>query len=1199
MLGGTGHQDFSPEFRPGYLDVHGVTEEEIAAVERVRARGRPLVFANEPSAELFREADGNLAGPAAVLCDWLSGFFGIRVEPALMAPEELMSGLADGSVNFATGLNLSRERRSEYFITGTLAERPIQYIRMPDARPLDEIRAARAVRYAYLRGSRAFRMARPSLAIPFVARGVKDTGAAWKLLSSGEVDAYIAEAPYRAAFDDLGEVTAQNVLPIVSTEVALAAKDPELAPFVSVLQKYLSTAGRGIFLELYRRGHRDYVRSRFMASLDPQELEWLAGRRDGGKPVIVGLEFDNYPMSFFNERDGEFQGAAVDILREMADLIGIEFRKASAEPLNWTELLRRLETGEISLVTELVRSPEREGRFLWADAPYMYDRYMFLSLSSFPDVTLFDVRDLRVGVAEDTAFTDLFRRWFPGHASTYYYPDNLMPFDALERGEIDLVMGTQHELLAMNNYQERPYFKENAPLGIRFGNTFGVALGEPELRGMVSKAQRLIDTEEIADRWGSRVFDYRGALARARMPYMASGLALLVVVIALLGAMFARSRQAGRVLEAAVAARTDELTLQIAVSERASRAKSDFLARTSHEIRTPMNAIIGFSEIAAREFGKPKGLEYIQGIRLAAASLLSTINDILDFSKIESGSLKLVMSRYRAASLMNDAATHARVLMAERTAQAGEGPAAPVSLELDVSPEIPSVMIGDSGRIRQILLNLVSNAVKYTDRGYIRLTARSEIVSDDAARVVFAVEDTGIGIRGEDFKLLFGEFTRLDDQRNSGMRGTGLGLAISRNLARAMGGDVLAESEYGRGSTFTARILQKVVDWRPMGTLSEELGEIREAPPRAAFTAPGARVLIVDDYASNLMVAEGLMAPYGMRLSFASGGLEAVGLARDHGFDLILMDHMMPGMDGIEAAKAIRELDHGKEMAIVALTANASPEMREMYLANGFDDFLAKPIDPGRLDRLLDRWIPNSRRRGGPSETAGGDGPAPTDAPGGPRAPALPVLDGVDSALGASRAGGPARYLRLLETFRRDAQGSFTLLASPPEDPASALPFVVTVHALKSACANIGAGPLSARAAALEKAGSEGDLDFIALKLPAFRDLLERLADSIGLLLPMSPGPGGGGREGRRALIKPAPVAKVTDLEVLAAGLKEAIVAHDFPRVDIDLGRLVDAAAGSGLKGDVEAIADDILTGDYGKALEALEAFRRGNATGS
>ena len=403
-----------------------------------------------------------------------------------------------------------------------------------------------------------------------------------------------------------------------------------------------------------------------------------------------------------------------------------------------------------------------------------------------------------------------------------------------------------------------------------------------------------------------------------------------------------------------------ELVIANEQAAEASKAKSIFLARMSHEIRTPMNAVLGMSDLVQRDYGTPKGLEYIAGIKSAGASLLSIINDILDFSKIESGRLELDASSYETAHLLHDVLSIIRVRMAEK----------PLEFIVDADPGMPRAMTGDAGRIRQILLNLLSNAVKYSENGVIKLSISGERTSEYAIRLTLIVEDSGIGIKQEDLPKLFSDFERFDAKRNSAVEGTGLGLSITRSLCLAMGGDITVASEYGKGSVFTATLIQAVDDWRPMGDLAAT-SATRAVEQRISFTAPEAEVLVVDDSPVNLMVAEGLLALYNMRISTCLNGREAVELVQARSFDLVFMDHMMPEMDGMEALAAIRALGgRFSELPIAVLTANIIAGMKEIFLANGFNDFLAKPIAHGELDALLQKWIPAAKRQNVPDGAA-------------------------------------------------------------------------------------------------------------------------------------------------------------------------------------------------------------------------------------
>jgi PAS domain S-box-containing protein len=398
---------------------------------------------------------------------------------------------------------------------------------------------------------------------------------------------------------------------------------------------------------------------------------------------------------------------------------------------------------------------------------------------------------------------------------------------------------------------------------------------------------------------------------------------------------------------------TTDISRAREAAEQASAAKSRFLASMSHEIRTPMNAIIGMSELAIRDYGTPEALDYIQDIRQSGSNLLAIINDILDFSKVESGNLILNHLPYALSSLLNDVMTITRTHLEDR----------PVRLITDIDPDIPGTLTGDEVRVRQVLLNLLSNAVKYTEKGFIRFSVRGRRVGENTVILTCTVEDSGIGIKKEDKACLFHEFFRADHRRNLAVEGTGLGLSITKSLCSAMNGSLMMESEYGKGSTFTAVLVQAFTDGRPLGNIDKK-AEARGIY-KVRFTAPGFRVLVVDDNMTNLKVMEGLLSPYRLDIRSCTSGEKAIELVREHRYDLVFMDHMMPGMDGIEATRAIRELENGRfrNLPVAALTANALSGMREMFLANGFDDFLPKPVEISKLNEFMEKWIPVEKRR--------------------------------------------------------------------------------------------------------------------------------------------------------------------------------------------------------------------------------------------
>ncbi|MBQ8246055.1 MAG: response regulator [Lachnospiraceae bacterium] len=392
-------------------------------------------------------------------------------------------------------------------------------------------------------------------------------------------------------------------------------------------------------------------------------------------------------------------------------------------------------------------------------------------------------------------------------------------------------------------------------------------------------------------------------------------------------------------------------------AEEANQSKSDFLANMSHEIRTPMNAIVGMSDLLIEESVGGQIQEYAVDIKTAALNLLAIINDILDLSKVEAGKMEIVEDDYVVSELIEETTT----LMKRAAEQKG------LEFRVDVAENMPSKLHGDAVRIRQILINLLNNAVKFTKEGYVQLEVAGETLADDMFRLEMVVKDSGIGIKEEDLQLIFESFRQLDMKRNRQSEGTGLGLAITKKLIRLMDGDIQVESEYGKGTTFRVSIKQHKVD----SNEGEALVASQYAPAaemaKKPFTAPDYRVLLVDDNTMNRKVANAMLKTYGFKIAEADCGKAAIERMKLVKYDLILMDHMMPEMDGMEATKIIRTEcgENGKKVPIIALTANALQGAREMYLENGFDDFLSKPFDRVQLHELLEKWVPEDARSQG------------------------------------------------------------------------------------------------------------------------------------------------------------------------------------------------------------------------------------------
>jgi len=634
----------------------------------------------------------------------------------------------------------------------------------------------------------------------------------------------------------------------------------------------------------------------------------------------------------------------------------------------------------------------------------------------------------------------------------------------------------------------------------------------------------------------------------------------------------------------------DEMTTNLILAREealsSTRAKSNFLANISHEIRTPMNAILGMSELILREGPSQIVLDYANTIKNACRNLLGIINDVLDISKIESGKLEIIPINYQLSSVLNDVIGIIKMR--------ADSKKLPFVVLLDSN--LPCQLFGDEIRLKQILINLLNNAIKFTHKGSIQLIASGEWI-DDHICLKFTVKDTGIGIRPEDLPGIFSAFQQLDTKKNRNIEGAGLGLSISRQLAEMMGGHISVESVYGKGSTFTVTVMQEVRNHNPIVTLKdpenckvivyesrclyvesivyalESLGasyklctnqsdlyeQLNENSSKYIFvsslhfskthsliekkqlntsivlilnpgeylpdkdvmsinmpihclqianilneesakvdqsdlnsvisvTAPSARVLVVDDNSVNLMVAEGLLESFQMKIDLASSGAEAIEMVKNVKYDIIFMDHMMPEMDGIDTTIAIRQIrgSYFRTVPIIALTANAISGIREMFIAEGLNDYLAKPIEVSKLNAVITRWVPKEKQISN-QKTNARMNQAAIDF----------EISGVNIKLGLAFASNNLKaYKEILKAFVMDGEKRLEELAHCYEKGDIKL-FTTYVHALKSASSNIGAERLSMEASELEFAGSHDDILYIDNNQKHFSELLSELIVNI------------------------------------------------------------------------------------------------------
>ncbi len=512
------------------------------------------------------------------------------------------------------------------------------------------------------------------------------------------------------------------------------------------------------------------------------------------------------------------------------------------------------------------------------------------------------------------------------------------------------------------------------------------------------------------------------------------------------------------------AVQSDEMLEAKESAENANRAKSNFLANMSHEIRTPINAIMGMNEMILRESNEPQTLEYATNVDHASHTLLALVNDILDFSKIESGQMELVDSNYNLSNLLADVSN----IIAVKTEQKG------LDYQVEVDPDLPNKLRGDEVRVRQILLHLLNNAVKYTSEGTVRLKVGGTFKGSSVLELKLQVEDTGIGIQRENIGKLFRDFERLELDRNRSIQGNGLGLAIVKDLVNRMEGNITVTSEYGVGSVFTAYIRQTVMDMETIGDFGTRVRERSQAQGdayQAIFTAPDARILVVDDNEMNLFVVTNLLKSTRMRIDTASSGQECLNLLSRNYYDVVLLDHLMPVMDGIETLHRARAMtdNMNPNVTFISLTANAYVGIREKYLKEGFTDYISKPIESGTLENMLVKYIPakklvmNNSPAAAPSPAAGGKDGKRQEAGTG-----KPMLDHV---VGVKYCGNSEDILKeLLGMFCQQYEAKVQALRETLEKE-DWPEFVVTAHGLKSTSLNVGAVSLSKAAKDMEFAG--------------------------------------------------------------------------------------------------------------------------------
>ncbi|MDR3303146.1 MAG: transporter substrate-binding domain-containing protein, partial [Treponema sp.] len=526
-----------------YKDIPGVNADEIQHIEALKGRNSTFTYGMNLTTETFYDENGHIQGYSARFCEWLSRLFGITFQPAVFEWGNLIEGLENHSIDFTGELTANQERRTKYFMSDAIAERSIKFMRIMESEPLIAIQANRPLRYAFLEGATTPDLVSPLITVPFETLFIDDYDDAYALLISGNIDAFFDEGVAEAAFDNYGNIIAEEFFPLIYTPVSFTTRNPDLAPIISVVQKALLNGETRRLINLYNAGQQDYLRHKIFLRLSADEQNYIR-KHNSDNPIPIAAEYDTYPTCFFNMREREWQGIAIDTLKEIEKLTGLAFKRAHDTPQEWPVLLAMLERGDAALISELLRSTEREGRFLWTSSSYQTDYYALLSKSDFPDMNINEVLYAKVGLIRGTAYAEVFNTWFPGHSDKVEYANTDDAFAALERGDVELIMTTRNQLLSLTNYQEKAGYKTNIVFSHPVESFFGFNLRESQLRSIIDKALKIIDTNSIADRWTRKTFDYREKIAQSRLPWLFGSVILLGCVLVLLFVMFQHNRQA-------------------------------------------------------------------------------------------------------------------------------------------------------------------------------------------------------------------------------------------------------------------------------------------------------------------------------------------------------------------------------------------------------------------------------------------------------------------------------------------------------------------------------------------------------------------------------------------------------------------------------------------------------------------------------
>jgi PAS domain S-box-containing protein len=545
-----------------FRDIPGITADEIAAIEalkQVSLQQRQVdafIYGTTPNSESFTD-EGKVRGFTALVCEWMTEMFGVTFTPIIYSWGDLVSGLETGEIDFTGELTPVEDRRETYYMTAAIAERTIKYFRIQDSMPFEEIARLHPLRYAFLTGTTTWRAVTASFSdFDYETVFIDDSSLVYDMLKNGEIDAFFNEAPGEYIFDLNSDVVSHSFVPLIIESVSLATRNEALVPIISVMHKAILSGGRNYLSQLYNRGYLDYQRHKLNMRLSAEERVYL----QNNSIVRMATEYDGYPVSFYNSYENKWQGIAFDILHEVEQLTGLKFEVANERYTEWPKLLEMLRSGEVAMITELLRTDDRMGLYVWPKNFFISDNFALLSKSEYPNLSLNDIMNARVALRKDTAYAELFYKWFSDHAHTFEYESHTKAFEALVKGDVDVVMSDRTELLYFSNYNELPGYKVNLVFDRPAETTFGFNAEETILADIVDKALMLVDVEAISGNWLYKTYDYKAKLLEGRLPWLIGAIVLSLFILAMILVMFFRSINERKRLAKLVEEETSTLT---------------------------------------------------------------------------------------------------------------------------------------------------------------------------------------------------------------------------------------------------------------------------------------------------------------------------------------------------------------------------------------------------------------------------------------------------------------------------------------------------------------------------------------------------------------------------------------------------------------------------------------------------------------